>query len=78
MFNSIFSQRWLKWISGPKKYVVNLEIRIGQNYRFKDVEVVAHCKSEAFEKAKLKMRDSIEIVVKGSKTLGRVKSFDEF
>ena len=78
MFNSIHSQRWLKWIRSPKKFIVNLEIQVGENYTLKDVEVIARWKSEAFEKAKEQIRNDLQIIVKGSKSLGRIKKFNEF
>ena len=78
MFNSIHGQRWLKWIRSPRRFIVNLEIKVGENYTFKDVEVVARWKSEAFEKAKEQIRNDLQIIVKGSKSLGRIKKFNEF
>ena len=78
MFSSIHSQRWLKWVVSPKKFIVNLEIKIGEKYTFKDVEVIARFKTEAFEKAKKQIKEDMQIVVKGSKSLGKVKQFNEF
>ena len=78
MFNSIHSQRWLKWICSPKKFIINLEIKVGDRYTFKDFEVVARFRNEAIEKAKQQAKDEIKIVVNGSKSLGKVKKFNEF
>ena len=78
MFSSIHSQRLLKWIVSPKKFIVILEIKVGEKYTFRDIEVSARFKSEAFEKAKQKAKDEIQIVVKGSKSLGKIKQFNEF
>ena len=78
MFSSIHSQRWVKWLNGPKKFIVNLEIRIDGKYTFKDVEVYSRWRAEAIDLAKDKVMREIEIVVKGSKSLGKVKKLYEF
>jgi hypothetical protein len=78
MFSSIHSQRFLKYIFCKKKYVVNIEVKVGNNYTFKDVIVEAHTKKEAFEKAKQLVKEQLQIIVKGSKSLGKIKDFNEF
>jgi outer membrane protein assembly factor BamA len=78
MFNSIYSQRFFKWIVSPKKYLVNIEIKVGEKYTFQEIEVEARCKSEAYEKAKKKIFSEINIITKGCKSLGRLKNLNEF
>jgi len=78
MFKSIYSQQWLKWNRSPKKFIVNLEVKVGEKYTFLNVEVVAISKAEAFKKAKQKVSDDIVIIVKGSKSLGKIKQLNEF
>ena len=78
MFNSIHSQRWLKWICQPKKYLVNIEVKIGDKYTFKDVEVIAYTKSQAKQKAVMQTRSEIQVVTKGLRSYGRIKKFEEF
>ena len=86
MFNSIHSQKILKWLSSPKKYLVNTEVILcgevknvfGSRYTFISVEVIARNKHEAKQKAKNKVRKNIEVKIKGLKSLGRVKSLNEF
>jgi hypothetical protein len=78
MFTSIHSQKWLKYILSKKKFIVNLEIKVGDKYTFINVEVFAHYKSDAINKAKEKTMQEIKIISKGSKCLGREKNFNEF
>lgn len=78
MFNSIHSQKWLKWICSPKKYIVNVMIYVNDKYTFMDIEVIAHNKSDAIEKAKLKANDNVKVIIKGLKSLGKIKSINEF
>lgn len=86
MFNSIHSQKIKKWLFSPKKYVVNTEVNLseevknvfGSRYAFISVEVIARNKHEAKQKAKNKVRENIEVKIKGLKSLGRVKSLNEF
>ena len=78
MFSSINYQRWLKWVQSPKKYIVNLEVKIHDRYSFLDVEVIAHNKSDAIEKAKLKANDNIKVIFKGLKSLGKIHKLNEF
>lgn len=86
MFNSIHSQKITKWLFSPKKYLVNTEVNLGEevknefitHYTFITVEVIAHTKHEAKQKAKQKVIESIEVKIKGLKSLGRVKSLNEF
>jgi outer membrane protein assembly factor BamA len=78
MFSSIHSQRFLKYIFCKKKYVVNIEVKVGNNYTFKDVIVEAHTKSEAKKEAKQLIKQQLEIIVKGSRSLGKIKKLNEF
>lgn len=86
MFNSIHSQKITKWLFSPKKYLVNTEVYLGgerentfiSRYTFITVEVIARTKYEAKQKAKQKAIESIEVKIKGLKSLGRVKSLNEF
>ena len=78
MFNSINSQRWLKWICQPKKYLVNIEVKIGDKYTFKDVEVVAYTKDEARKKSLTQTKSEIQVITKGLRSFGMVKKFDKF
>lgn len=78
MFNSIHSQRWFKWICQPKKFLVNIEVKIGDKYTFKDVEVMAYTKDEARKKAILQTKQEIKVITKGLRSFGRIKKFEEF
>lgn len=78
MFNSIHSQRWLKWVCQPKKYLVNIEVKIGDKYTFKDVEVFAYTKNEAKKKAVTQTKSEIQVITKGLRSFGRAKKFNEF
>ncbi len=78
MFSSINYQRLLKWVTSPKKYIVNLEVRVNDKYTFMDVEVIAHNKNDAKEKAKIKANDNIKIIFAGLKSLGKINKLNEF
>lgn len=78
MFKSIHSQRWFKWVTSPKKYIINLEVKVGDRYTFRDVEVTARTRHEAIQKAKKETLENIKLIVKGSKSFGRVKQLNEF
>lgn len=68
----------IKWIFSQKKFIINLEIQFGKKYTFMDVEVESRFRSEAIELAKDKAYNEIKIIVKGSKSLGKVNRLDEF
>lgn len=78
MFNSIFSRKLIKYLLSPKKYIVNLEIKVNEKYTFIDQEVIAHWKEEAKEKAIKKTIQEISINFKGLKSLGKIKQLNEF
>lgn len=78
MYRSIFSQRWLKYICQPKKYLVSLEVKVGHKFTFTEIEVEAKTKYEARHKAKEHVKRDIKINYKGLRSLGRIKRFEEF
>jgi len=77
MFTSKFSQRMIKWIYSPKKFIINLEIQFGKKYTFIDIEVISRLRSQAIERAKEIAFNDVKIIVKGSKSLGKVRQLDE-
>ena len=77
MFKSIHYQRILKYFKSPKKFIINLEIKIGNKYTFQDHEVIAMYRVEAIEIAKKQAYESVKVIYKGSKSLGKVKNFNE-
>lgn len=78
MFQGIFTQRWYKWAFSPKKFVVGVEVKIGKKFAFLEIEVEARLRREAIELAKTIVKNQIQIIAHGSKSLGKVKRFNEF
>lgn len=78
MFTSIFSHRWLKWATCPKLFIVNLEIRIGKDFIFIHKKAEARFRYDAIFKAKNEVKEEIEIIVCGSKSLGKVNKLKAY
>ncbi len=78
MFNSKFSQRLFKWLFSPKKYIVNIEFQLFDKYSLMNVEVIAHTKNEAMLKAVEKVKQEQKNIVSGLRSLGKIKTLQEF
>ena len=76
MFNSKFSQRIIKAMFSPKTFVINFEVKIGDNYFFVTQKVHSMFRSHAIEHSKKNLADSIKIIYKGSKSLGKTQPFN--
>lgn len=77
MFGSLFFSRLKKYYTQPKNFVVNLEVQIGSKYFFVTKKIQSRFRSEAIEIAKEEILDDIKVIYKGSKSLGRIKQFNE-
>lgn len=75
MFYSNFRIRIMNYLSSPKKYIVNVLVRVGMVQTIMDVEVTARNKPQAYRIAKERANAQIEVSIKGSKSLGRINKF---
>jgi hemerythrin superfamily protein len=78
MFSSIFIQRLFKYFASDKKFIINLEVKVFDKYTFLDIEENARFRNDAIKQAIEKTKSNISISVKGSKSLGKIKQFNEF
>lgn len=77
MFSSIYSKRWFKWITGNKRYIVNIEVSYENDYLFASVEVEARSKLKARRTAIEKVQSELQFKTIGTKSFGRVRRFEE-
>lgn len=78
MFYSEFGKKLLNYLRAPKKYLVNVQVKVGNRYVFIDIEAVSFYRREAILEAEQIAKSKIEIKTIGSKSLGRIKDFNSF
>ena len=76
-FRSTFYDRLKTYWSAPKRHLVRIRLKSGNNEIIQDVEVISKSKRRARLKALEVVGEGLSISVMGSKSLGRAVKFKQ-